>query len=152
MSQFVLCRGDLAFVNQIKELKFVRLSPYNKFLWRASHHLFEHDKINQIWFVQTFDGHEFDKIFTIAQKEYLAGRPFENTLLGRFIIQTMEEVEEIVTWYASDWQELTCTYDKETFLLFLKESLNEPMCEAYLKYVNLKLGKVGLAKRNPTLR
>ena len=38
-------------------------------------------------------------------------------------------------WYASDWEDLTLVYDKKEFLFLVKEGIEEPMCEAYLKYI-----------------
>jgi len=37
-------------------------------------------------------------------------------------------------WYGDYWDDLTLVYDKE-FLFLLKEGIEEPMCEAYLRYI-----------------
>jgi len=40
-------------------------------------------------------------------------------------------------WYANDWDDLTLVYDKKEFLFLVKEGIEEPMCEAYLRYIRL---------------
>ena len=136
MSQFILCRGDLNGSEIISELKIIPLTQNNTFLWHVAHKIFKQLRIvEKLWFLSRHENEDFDILFTQAQHDIYSGKPLEETLLGKFLSSAIESVDEIVMWYASDWEDLTLVYDKKEFLFLLKEGIEEPMCEAYLRYI-----------------
>jgi hypothetical protein len=136
MSQFILCRGDLNGFKIMPELKIIRLTQNHTFLWHAAHKIFNPlTKMENMWFFSRHENEDFDILFTQAQHDIYSGKSLEETLLGKFLSSVLESVDEIVMWYASDWEDLTLVYDKKGFLFLVKEGLENSMCEAYLRYI-----------------
>jgi hypothetical protein len=136
MSQFILCRGDLNGSEIISELKIIPLTQNHTFLWHVAHKIFQQlETVEKLWFFSLQENEDFDMLFTQAQHDIYSGKSLEETLLGKFLSSAFDSIDEIVMWYANDWEDLTLVYDKKEFLFLVKEGIEEPMCEAYLKYI-----------------
>ena len=137
MSQFILCRGNLNNLKIPPGLKIIRLTPKDTFLWCVAYKIFKQlNIVKQLWFVtlQDYDYDDSDILFTQAQHEIFAGKDVEQTLLGKFIFAVIDNIDEIVMWYGDYWQDLILVSDKQQLMLLLKQGLEEPMCEVYLRY------------------
>ena len=87
------------------------------------------------FFMKVLDDLNSDILFTQAQHDIIyAGKYVEQTILGKFIFAVIDNIDEIVMWYGDYWQDLIQVSDKQQLMLLLKEGIEEPMCEVYLRY------------------
>lgn len=92
-----------------------------------------------------FDGHkfftvssaekDFDQIFIDAQRDLMGGVAFEETLLYKLLLATLQNSNCIALWYGSDFSDLKTVRNFELFLSEVRAGLCESSVEAYVLYL-----------------
>jgi len=130
MSQFILCKST----KNLKNYNFVKLihcAENERFLRKIANELFNDEEMNDIWFMQDFDG-----LFTLAQRQY-GIVTFEETDVYLKLSKIYDLSETIILWYGSFYQDLDIVNIKEQFLNEIQKGIYCPsgMCECYLRVI-----------------
>lgn len=132
MTQFALVKTSNNFpgLKPVSELR-------DDFLAGVASKLFPGSSSDKI-FVFDVNGKDVDGLMLDAQKHIVGSSKFEETVLFHTIGKVARAVDEIILWYASDYENLECVYNVSTLLRKLEEAVSDSTCEIYIHYKKMK--------------